>query len=144
MPYHRQHFTHDQQAHDAPATAVERACQIAKALFSHDRGNHDTDADTIRSVARHARLSPSTFRRFIQPSRRPKDLPLGVWSSLVGAYARYLYRELDRLQDEIDRLEILEPSDVALADLLNKARALCREVEAIAPSIHAEPGDGIE
>ncbi len=130
MPNAKHHFE------DAP-TAVDRACQIARTLFQHARGHHDTDADTIRSIARHARLTPAAFRRFIQPSRRPKDVSLSVWQRLLGSYRRYLARELAALQDEIDRLEAMDPDDRALRDLLDKARALVLEVEAAAGTLPA-------
>lgn len=116
-------------------TGVERACHIARNLFNHARGNYETDAATVDAVARQSRLTPAVLRRFLQPSRRPKDVSLGVWSRLVGAYRRHLARELMALQDEIDRLDALEPDDVALQALLHKARALVVEAETAAGAL---------
>lgn len=115
------------------ASSVDRACQIAKQLFQHSRGNHDTDAATVRTIARRAQLTPAEIRQLLQPSRRPKDVRLGVWQRLVTAYRRFLARELAALEDEIARLEHLEPDDAALQDLLRKARALCGEIETALP-----------
>lgn len=128
MPHTTHHFE------DTPS-GVERACQIARQLFNHARGNYDTDQQTVDAVARHARLSPATVRRFIQPSRRPKDVSLGVWGRLLGAYRRYLERELASLEDEIDRLRFLDPDDRAIQDLLHQAEALVSEIEAAAAPV---------
>lgn len=140
MPYRNEPIPH----HRDDSSAVDRACQIAKSLFDRARGSHDTDADTIRTVARHARLTPAAFRRFIQPSRRPKDVSFTVWQRLLGSYRRYLVRELAALQDEIDRLEHLDPDDAALAALLDKARTLVVEVEAAAASLPSAHGRDAE
>lgn len=137
MPNAKHHFE------EAP-TAVERACQIARSLFQHARGNYDNDQQTIAAVARHARLTPAAFRRFIQPSRKPKDVSFTVWQRLLGSYRRYLVRELAALQDEIDRLEHLDPDDAALAALLDKARTLVVEVEAAAGSLPSADGRDAE
>lgn len=121
MPNHEYEFSHR-------PTGVERACQIAKNFFQHARGHHDTDAATVRTIARRAHLTPAEVRQFLQPSRRPKDVRLGVWQRLVGAYRRYLERELAALQDEIDRLADLDPDDRALLDLLHEAENLERKI----------------
>lgn len=127
MPHKSDPFWHH------PPSTVERACDIARSLFNHARGHHDTDAATVRTIARRAHLTPAEVRRLLQPSRRPKDVRLGVWQRLLGAYRAYLQRELVDLQNEIARLDHLEPDDAALQDLLHQARALCREIEAAAP-----------
>ena len=116
-----------------PSTGVDRACQIAKQLFQHSRGNHETDAATVRTIARRAQLSPAEIRQLLQPCRRPKDIRLGVWGRLLGSYRAFLARELAALEDEIARLEHLEPDDAALQDLLHKAEALAGEVRAALP-----------
>ena len=126
---------------DTPSTGVERACQIARQLFNHTRGNHDTDTDAIRAIAVQSRLSPTTLRGFLLPSRRPKDVSVGTWGRLVGTYRRYLQRELTALQDEIDRLALLEPDDVALQDLLREAETLASEIRAALPALPAKGGD---
>lgn len=116
-------------------TGVERACEIAKSLINHARGNYETDSQTVDAVARKARITPAVLRRFLQPSRRPKDVSLSIWQRLVAAYRRHLELELAALQDEIDRLAYLEPDDAAMESLLGKARALCREIEAAAGTV---------
>ena len=126
MPNKIEHF-------DTQSTGVERACEIARSLFKHARGHHDTDADAIRTLARQSHLSPAALRRFLQPSRRPKDISLGMWGRLVGAYRRYLQRELAELQLEIDRLAFLDPDDRALLHLLHDAEALERQIRAALP-----------
>lgn len=114
-------------------SGVDRACEIAKSLFQHARGNHDTDAATVRTIARRAHLTPAEVRQLLQPSRRPKDVRLGVWQRLLGSYRAFLARELAALEDEIARLQFLEPDDAALQDLLHKAEALAGEVRAALP-----------
>lgn len=135
MPNKISHF-------DTPSNGVERACQIAKQLFQHARGQHDTDTECIRTIARQSRLTPATFRRFLQPSRRPKDVSLGIWDRLVAAYRRHLQRELAALEDEISRLRRLDPADAAAEELLHKAQAICDQIRSALPPPPAEPGDG--
>lgn len=108
---------------------VERACEIARSLIRAARGTHDTDHSAIQAVARHARLSPAVLRRFIQPSRRPKDISLSVWERLVEAYRRHLRQQLAELELEIARLEHLDPADRALLDLLDEAKSLVGQIE---------------
>lgn len=121
--------------HLEASTGVERACHIVRKLYNHARGNYETDQQCIAAIARQSRLTPAAVRRFIQPSRRPKDVSFGVWSRLVGAYRRHLARELMALQDEIDRIEYLSPDDSALQDLLHKARNLVSEAEIAAGAV---------
>lgn len=118
-------------------TSVERACEITRNLFNAARGNHATDTETVVVIARRAQLSPAAVRRFLQPSRRPKDVSLGVWGKLVAAYRRYLEQQLAALETEIARLEHLEPDDGAMVDLLDEAEALVRKIEAAAPALPA-------
>jgi hypothetical protein len=127
---------HKANQFETPASGVERACEIAKHLVKQARGHHDTDADALREIARHTRLSPAALRRFVQPSRRPKDLPLSVWQRLLGAYRRYLQRELAALEAEIRTLEFLDPDDRALRACLDKAKDLVARIE-----MAAEPHD---
>lgn len=131
MPKNISHF-------DTPPSGVDRACHIARSLFQHCRGQHDTDADTIRTIARQSKLSPATLRRFLQPSRRPKDVSLGIWDRLVGAYRRHLARELAALEDEISRLRYLDPADAAAEELLHKAEAIADQIRAALPPLPPE------
>ena len=120
---------------DLPASGVERAANIAKQIFYSARGNYESDQQCIDAIARRERLSPSVFRRLLQPSRRPKEVGLTVWSRLCAAYRRQLERQLAQLTDEIDRLEYLEPSDAAVRRLLDDAQALTRKIAAFAGEI---------
>lgn len=123
-------------------TSVERACDITKSLFNAARGNHATDSDTVNAIARQAQLSPAAVRRFLQPSRHPKDVSLGVWGKLVAAYRRYLERQLSALETEIARLEHLDPDDGAILDLLDEAKALVSKIELAAGTVSAPGADG--
>lgn len=116
-------------------TSVERACDITKNLFNAARGNHATDSETVNAIARQAQLSPAAVRRFLQPSRHPKDVSLGVWGKLVATYRRYLERQLAALETEIVRLEHLDPDDGAMVDLLDQAKALVGKIEAAAGTL---------
>ena len=113
-------------------TSVERACDITKNLFNAARGNHATDTETVNAIARQAQLSPAAVRRFLQPSRRPKDVSLGVWGKLLAAYRRYLERQLAAIKLEIVRVEALDPDDGAILDLLDEAKNLVARIEAAA------------
>lgn len=128
--------TKDPLPYHPPSTGVDRACEIAKSFFNHCRGFHDTDADTVRAIARRSHLTVAEIRQLLQPSRRPKDVRLGVWGRLLGAYRRHLERELAALNAEIIRLEALDPDERAVAALLDKAKALVSEIEAAAPPLH--------
>lgn len=114
------------------ADGVERASEIAKSLFNTARGNYETDQQTVAAIARQAQLTPAAVRRFLQPSRRPKDVSLTVWARLVSAYRRYLEQRLAALQTEIARVDALDTDDRALGDLLDEAKALVSRIEAAA------------
>lgn len=118
-------------------TSVERACEITRNLFNAARGNYATDTETVSAIARKAQLSPAAVRRFLQPSRHPKDVSLGVWSKLLAAYRRYLEHQLAALQAEVSRLEHLDPDDDALCRLVDEAKDLARKAEAIAEKVPA-------
>ncbi|MEN6302215.1 MAG: hypothetical protein ABFD96_05780 [Armatimonadia bacterium] len=121
----------------SPASGVDRACELAKQLFSTARGHYDTDAETIRAIARHSGLSTAEIRQLLQPSRRPKDVRLGVWSRLRGSYRRYLERQLAKIEDEIDRLAYLDPDDAADRDLLHQAETLVDKIKSSISSLSA-------
>lgn len=116
---------------------VDRACDLTRNLFNAARGNHATDTETVNAIARQAQLSPAAVRKFLQPSRRPKDVTLLVWGRLIAAYRRYLQRQLAELETEIARLEHLDPDDGAILDLLDEAKALVSKIEAAAPALPA-------
>ena len=122
-------------------TSVERACEITKSLFNAARGQHATDAETVHTIARRAQLSPAAVRKFLQPSRAPKDVSLGVWSKLLGAYRRYLEHQLAALQAEIARLDHLDPDDRRIRALLHEAQALVRKVELASQALPAAGRD---
>lgn len=113
--------------------AVERAESIVQLMFRAARGNHETDRQTVAAIARQAQLSPSVVRRFLQPSRRPKDVSLTTWQRLVDAYRRLLQRQLDAVKTEICRIEAVQRGghDVAgAAALMAEAQALVARLEA--------------
>lgn len=126
-----------QISNGGPPSGVERACEIAKALFQQARGQHETDQQTVDAIARRAQLSPSVVRRFLQPSRRPKDVSLGIWTRLVRAYHRLLNQQLEELKLEILRLEALDPDGRALLGLLDKAKAIESKIRGALPEIPA-------
>ena len=113
-------------------SGVERATELVKAFFQASRGRHENDDQTVRDIAQRARISPAEVRKFLQPSRRPKDVSLSVWSRISAAYGRYLRQQLHALELEITRLEYLDPDDRALHDLLDDAEALVRKIRAAA------------
>lgn len=112
------------------SSGVERATELVQAFFQASRGRHENDDQTVRDIAQRARISPAEVRKFLQPSRRPKDVSLGVWSRLFGAYSRYLRQQLHALEIEIARLDGLDPHDRALRDLLDDAEGLVRKIKA--------------
>lgn len=116
------------------SSGVERATELVKAFFQAARGRHENDDETVRDIAQRARISPAEVRKYLQPSRRPKDVSLGVWSRLAGAYCRYLRQQLGALELEISRIEGLDPHDRALRDLLDDAEGLVRKIKAAAES----------
>lgn len=124
------------------ASGVERACDITRSLFNAARGSYQNDAETIQSIAERARLTPAVVRRFLQPSRRPKDVSLGVWQRLVFAYRRLLNQQLQALETEIHRLEALDPHDGAIRALLDDAKALVRKIESAALEVPPEGSSG--
>lgn len=114
------------------SSGVERATELVTAFFQASRGRHENDDQTVRDIAQRARISPAEVRKFLQPSRRPKDVSLSVWSRLAAAYRRYLQQQLHALEVEIARLEGLDPHDRALRDLLDDAEGLVRKIKAAA------------
>ena len=133
MPNVKAHFSHN----GPEISGVERASQIAKQLFYIERGKHENDQQCINAIARQSQLAPSIIRRFLLPSRAPKEVGFSVWTRLRTAYRRQLERQLHKLEDEIARLEHLEPDDVAVLSLLCNAKALVSEIEALAGPLSA-------
>lgn len=123
-------------------SGVERATELVQAFFQASRGRHANDDQTVRDIAQRARISPAEVRKFLQPSRRPKDVSFSVWCRLSGAYARYLRQQLHVLEMEIARLDHLDPDDRALRHLLDDAEGLVRNIKAAAAS--DEPGEAQE
>lgn len=127
------------QISDGATEGVERACEIAKQLITSARGQYDTEEQCLDAVARRARLTPSKLRQLIQPSRRPKEVGYSVWTRLCAAYRRQLERQLHALEDEIARLEICDPTDRAILDLLDEAKNLVRKIEGVAAHLPSSP-----
>lgn len=139
MPKPQNQFSHRPPA---SASGVERACDITRSLFNAARGSYQNDAEAVQAIAERARLTPAVVRRFLQPSRRPKDVSLGVWQRLVFAYRRLLNQQLAALQTEIHRLEAVDPDDGAILALLDDAKALVRKIEAAALEVPPEGSAG--
>jgi hypothetical protein len=121
------------QSLNEPIDAVERAEGIVQLMYRAARGSHETDQQTVQFIARQAQLSPSVVRRFLQPSRRPKDVSLTTWSRLVAAYRRLLQRQLDAVRIEISRIEHMQRDQNGMdgaAALMGEAKALVARIEA--------------
>lgn len=128
------------QISDGATEGVERACEIAKQLITSARGQYDTEEQCLDAVARRAKLTPSKLRQLIQPSRRPKEVGLTVWTRLCAAYRRQLERQLHQLEDEIARLDDLDPDDAAVVRLLHDAENLAGKIRAVAQTLPAGSG----
>ena len=113
-------------------SGVDRATELVKAFFQASRGRHENDDQTVRAIANRANVTPATVRKYLQPSRRPKDVSLGVWTRLVDAYRRFLRQQITALELEVSRLESLGASDRAILALLDDAKDLVRNIEAAA------------
>lgn len=84
----------------------------------------DTRA-AIEAVARDCRVSPATVRKFIHPSRHPKDVGVGVWGQIWRAYRQFLLGQIERLEQDLRRVESLGNIDPGTAqDLRVEAEAL--------------------
>jgi hypothetical protein len=135
MPHEKYQFSH------AGPSAVDRACDVAKQLISSARGQYDNEQQCVEAVARKANLTPAVLRRFLQPSKRPKEVGYSVWTRLLSAYRRQLEKQLHQLEDEIARLDHLEPDDRALVALLYDAEALVSKIKATAETLPAAGAD---
>lgn len=125
------------QVVNRPVDAVERAESIVQLMYRAARGSYETDRQTVQAIARQAQLSPGVVRRFLQPSRRPKDVSLTVWTRLVDAYRRLLQRQLDGVRAEISRIEALQRNGHGV----DRAAALMAEAQALVARIEAQIGD---
>lgn len=111
-------------------TGVEAAIRLTTELVELKRGPAGGTQAAIRSVAGECRLSPAIIRKFVQPSRRPKDVGLAVWDRLWRSYAQYLRREIARLENDIRRIEALGNADRRAAQhLVDEAEALVRRIK---------------
>ena len=105
--------------------AVEQASAIATDFIaakggSEKQGKHDA----LRAVARECRISASSLRKFIQPSRRPKSIGVDLWQRLRGGYIAFLRRQLHDIQSRIDAVEAMGTPGPDILDLLDEAQAL--------------------
>lgn len=112
------------------ASGVDVVETITRDFLKQCRGQYETDHDAIKAIARHAHVTPSVMRRFIQPSRRPKSVSLDIFRRIRSAYARYLRGQLAALQAKIDRAEALAPDDRALRDLAAQVETLADRIRA--------------
>lgn len=134
------HFQFSQEA----TAEVDRACEIARNIFSSCRGQYDTEKQCVDAVARQTHLTPSVLRSLLYPSKRRKDVSHSVWTRLIAAYGRHLERQLHRLEDEIARLSDCGSADTDVLRLLHDAEALAEKIRAVAETLpaagEAQPG----
>lgn len=120
-----------EQLKERDSGGVARAVDIATRFVAARRGHNGNRQEAIAAVARDCRVGTAALRRFVHPSRRPKSVSTDLWRRLVGAYLRFLRRQLAELDAEIVRVEtIARPDDRALRDLLDKAEALADRIRA--------------
>ena len=112
------------------ASGVDVVETITRDFLKQCRGQYETDHDAITAIARHAHVTPSVMRRFIQPSRRPKSVSLDIFRRIRSAYADYLRGQLAALEAKIARVEALDPDDRALRDLAVQVEALASRIRA--------------
>lgn len=117
------------RTHQFP-NAVSEATRLVTELVIAKRGpSGGTDA-AIRTVAKDCQITRAQVRRLFQPSRRPKEVGLGLWLRICTAYRRYLEREIGRLEQDLRRVEALGNIDPRTADALaNEAEALIARIK---------------
>lgn len=112
------------------ASGVDVVETITRDFLKQCRGQYETDHDAIKAIARHAHVTPSVMRRFIQPSRQPKSVSLDIFRRIRSAYADYLRGQLRSLEAHVARVEALDPDDGALRDLAVQVEALASRIRA--------------
>jgi hypothetical protein len=82
----------------------------------------------ISHVARDARLSAGVVRRLWHPSRRPKDIGIGIVQRLRDAESRFLKAQIVELERRVALVEQSHGADSAAREhLVGEAQALiCR------------------
>lgn len=121
----------NQSAYSAKAaTGVDEAITRVTLLVNSRRGRDGTTKQqAFRQVATESHLSSAEVRKLYQPSRRPKQIGLGVWHAISGAYFRFLRHEISKLEAEINRVEALDGLDLRTRDdLVGKAQALIARI----------------
>lgn len=109
---------------------VGEAIRLVTELVIAKRGQCGGTQAAIRTVAKDCSISAADVRRLMHPSRRPKDVRLGLWLRLSAAYRRYLAREISRLEHEVRALESLGNIDPRTAeDLACEAQAVIRRIK---------------
>ncbi len=113
------------QFSDMRSSAVDQAIGLVTQLVFSRRGQLGGTDAAIRKIARDCRLSPWQVKRFFQPSRRPKDVTVGVWHTLWRGYAAYLESELAKMEEQLHRAQAVGNADLSqCADLAAEVEAL--------------------
>lgn len=111
-------------------SGVDQATGLVTELVLAKRGQSGGTQQAIRKVAHDCRVSPATVRKYFQPSRRPKDIPLGVWQRLWHGYRCHIERQLAQLETDLARIEALGGAgDSAGQHLVDEAEALVSRIK---------------
>ena len=110
---------------------ADAALYAAHLIDAEKKATNLGTLDAARNIATRHRLPQALLRALIQPSRRPKDIGQRWWARLKRAYLDALRRQLAELELEIARVEACGAPDRSVGDLLDKAQALCRRIEAL-------------
>ena len=109
---------------------VREATRLVTELVNAKRGTSGGTHAAIRTVSVECNITAAQVRRLLQPSRRPKDVGLGIWLRITHAYRRYLLRQIAALEQELRVMEALGNVDPRTAgDLAAEAEALRRRIK---------------
>lgn len=113
------------EANQISDAGVRQASRLVTEMIQARRGHAGGTDAAIRSIARDCRVTPAQVRRYFQPSRRPKDIGLGLWGRLWAGYVRYLETRIASLEQNLLRLRARGDIDPrACEDLAAEAEAL--------------------
>lgn len=111
-------------------SGVSEAIRRVTELVLSKRVTSGGTNEAIRTVARDCNISAAQVRRLFQPSRYPKDIGVGLWLRIAGAYRRYLLHEIGKLEAELRRVEAMGNIDPGtVQDLAAETEALVRRIK---------------